>query len=593
MNLKRTISLISTITMLSGAAGVMSVSAEDTLYSAKFDFGAYEKADGYTQITSKDVYSAEKGYGFTDTSSLKDGGKDVIGDYVTSSNNEFTFEVDVPDGDYEVKITNGGDTQTEANIYINDGERVRVFTVEADNYQENTQRVLPKDGKITFTFKGTDVKTNAIEITQLEAREKEGEKPTIYIAGDSTAQTYNAAKTYPQTGWGQVIGDYFTDDVIIENRSMGGRSLKSYNNDGRLDNILTSIKPGDYLLIQFGHNDGSSKPERFISVDDFKKLMADKYVAETVKRGAIPIIMSPTPHYSPDENGKFAPTIINYADAAKEVAQNTNTLFLDIQQKIADRWNELGADKVKKFYFINEKGESVAYPDGTDDHTHFKEAGAREVAQIITTALSENVDKLSPYAYTEKNAIKFDDVKGHWSEDLVNEAVNRHIVNGVSKTEFEPEREVTRAEFVSFIMRANGINGKAWRNGECYSDVKEDDWFRFDLQGAMDKGIIPEEMVTDNKFNPNENITREEMAAILVRAYEYANADIKQDFSNVILKLKDSDDVSEWANTYITKAFMYGLMQGSEDTDGKMVIKPKDNATRAEAAAVVVRCVAE
>lgn len=595
MNFKKIISAAAAGAIMSASMmGGFNVLADETLYSAKFDFGAFELAEGYTKITSEDKYTAEKGYGFVETVGLSDGGKDVIGDYVISSTGEFTFEVDVPDGDYEVKITNGGDTATEANIYINGGERVRVFTIEADSYKENVQRVVPKDGKISIQFKGNDIKTNTVEINQLANRTQKGEKPTVYIAGDSTAQSYNIAKTYPQTGWGQVFADYLTDDIIVENRSMAGRSSKSYNNDGRMDNILTEIKPGDYVLIQFGHNDGSSKPERYISIDDFKKLIAEKYIGETVKRGAIPIILSPTPHYSPDENGKFAPTILDYSQAAKEIAAETNTVFLDVQAKIAERWTELGAEKVKKFYFINEKGESVAYPDGTDDHTHFKEAGAREVAQIVATELSENVAEFKEYAYTEKNPITFEDTKEHWAEEIISVAANMHIVKGVSKTSFEPQRNITRAEFLALAMRANDINGKAWRENECYSDVTAEDWFRFDVQGAMDKGIIPAEMIADGKFNPNASITREEMAAILVNAYEFVNTDDTALANNKKMEAKtvfsDFDTISDWAVKSVEKAYKYGFMEGST-ADDKTVITPTETATRAEAATVVLRCI--
>ncbi len=594
MNFKKmTCAAISGV-MAAAAIGGFNVLADETLYSARFDFGSFGVAEGYTQITCESKYDAQKGYGFVETVGLSDGGQDIVNDYVTSSGGDFTFDVDVPDGDYEVKITNGGDTDTEINIYINGGERVRVYTVKAEKYGETVQRVVPKNGKISIRFKGNDIKTNTVEITQLENRTEKGEKPTIYIAGDSTAQSYKVAGTYPQTGWGQVISSYFTDNVIIENRSMAGRSSKSYDNDGRLDNILTDIKPGDYLLIQFGHNDGSTKPERYISIEDFKKLIGDKYIGEAVKRGAIPVVLTPTPHFSPDESGKFAPTIIDYAQAAKEVAQETGTAFIDVQAKIAERWNELGVDKVRKFYFINEPGESVAYPEGTDDHTHFKEAGAKEVAQIVAQGLAQAVPELKAYAYTKENPITFSDTIGHWAENIISEAANLHIVSGVSKESFEPERSVTRAEFLTLAMRANDINGKAWRKDDCYSDVTADDWFRFDVQGAMDKGIIPEQMLDGNKFEPNKEITREEMATILVKAYEFAAgddtalADNKKIGAQAVFS--DFDGISDWAAEYVDKAYKYSFMEGSMSGD-KVLIKPTDTATRAEAATVVLKCV--
>ncbi|MBQ3463457.1 MAG: hypothetical protein IJH36_10175, partial [Clostridia bacterium] len=201
-------------------------------------------------------------------------------------------EIEVPDGDYKVTVTTGGKTETKANVYINGGERVRAYTLEAGKTQENEQPVVPKDGTITVQGIGDAPNVTEIKVEQLPAREA-AEKPTIYIAGDSTAQTYNYEKAYPQTGWGQVFGDYLTDGIALENRSMAGRSSKSYNNDGRLDRILTEMHPGDFVFIQFGINDGDvNKPERYISVEDYKDLIINKYMGEVTKRGGTPVLMT-------------------------------------------------------------------------------------------------------------------------------------------------------------------------------------------------------------------------------------------------------------------------------------------------------------
>lgn len=594
MKIKKILSTALAATLLMTSMGITSMAKEETktLFTAKFDFGTGGVADDYNQVTKNTTYTEKRGYGVTDNSSLKDSStvKDDIlkDDYVTSTNAELgiNFTVDVPDGDYSVNVITGGDTETNTNIYINGGERVRVYKIDANSYKDNVQPVIPKNGQITIQVKGENAKVNAIEVTQLAAREEKGEKSTIYIAGDSTAQTYGIAANYPQTGWGQVAKDYFSEDIIIENRSMGGRSLKSYNNDGRLDSILTQIKPNDYVFIQFGHNDGSSKPERYISIDDFKVLLKDKYIGETVKRGAIPVILTPTPHYSPDENGAFAPTIIDYANAAKEVATENNAYFIDIQQMIADRWNELGSDKVKKFYFINEQGESVKYPEGTDDHTHFKEAGAREVAKLVAEGASSIISDLKSYAYTKNSPKVFSDLKDHWSKDMVLEMVQASVINGVSATAFEPERDVTRAEFLSMVMRACAINGKAYRQEDSYSDIKLEDWFCYDIQGAKDKGIIPEFMVESNKFNPNTPITREEMTAIAVKSLEFTKVNIAQ--TKNLPSFDDMDKVRTDASEYIVKAVNMQLVKGVE-IDEKVMIYPNDNLTRAEAATVSSR----
>lgn len=570
MNLKKTLLLTAAVFLLSAQFA----SAEEELYSGKFDFGNDGGAEGYVQISASDKFDDAKGYGLVDTSAKNSakGENITLEDYITAGNDKgIKFEVKVPDGDYEVKMINGGDSESEANIYINGGERVRVFKTAAGEYQENIQRVIPKDGKISFEFLGKDVKVNSIEITQLAAREEKSQVPVIYIAGDSTAQTYNQVNRYPQYGWGQVINDYL-NGVTIDNRSMAGRSSKSYDNDGRLDTILTEIHPGDYVFIQFGHNDGSEKPERYISIEDFKKLLTDKYIGETVKRGGIPLLLTPTPHFSPDESGKFSETIIEYSQAIREVAEENNVALIDIHKNAVDKWNELGKDEVSKYYFICEPGESVQYPDGTDDHTHFKEPGARAIAKLVAEGM-KNTAGLSEYADLESK--KFSDVKDHWAEDIISKMSEAEIVKGNEKGEFLPDKSVTRAEFLSMAMRAASVAGRGYNKETNYADTGEEDWFRFDVQGAIEKELIPAEMVSENKFSPDKAITREEMASILVRVYNekkvvegYSKKSVKDDF--------------EYAKSL-------GFINGRMDADGRIDFCEKETATRAEAAAVLMR----
>ncbi|MGN1116178.1 MAG: rhamnogalacturonan acetylesterase, partial [Candidatus Ornithomonoglobus sp.] len=273
------------------------------------------------------VYAAEL---FSGTYSEKD--------FKLDKENGVVFEQAVPDGDYTVTVRTGGDSETNANIYINGGERVRAYTLEAGQTQDNEQPVVPKDGKITVQVLGENPNVTEIDIEQLPERTEPGEKTTIYIAGDSTAQTYDYTKAYPQTGWGQVFGDYFTDDVVVENRAMAGRSSKSYDNDGRLDKILTEMHPGDYVFIQFGINDGAAaKPERYISVEDYKKLITDKYIGEVKKRGGIPVLLTPTAaSWWDEENNCFMESRQDYAEPTREIAEETGIEFIDINDIMTD-----------------------------------------------------------------------------------------------------------------------------------------------------------------------------------------------------------------------------------------------------------------
>lgn len=524
-------------------------------------------------------------------------------------------EVEVPDGDYTVTVTTGGDTETQASIYINGGERVRAYTLEAGKTQENEQSVVPKDGKITVQVIGENPNVTEIEIKELPPREK-AENPTIYIAGDSTAQTYNYETVYPQTGWGQMLGDYFTDEVKIENRAMAGRSSKSYDNDGRLDKILTEMCPGDYVFIQFGINDGAeNKPERYISVEDYKKLITEKYMGEVEKRGGIPVLMTASAAgWWDEENNNFMESRQDYADPTREIAEETDCKFIDINRIMTDKWNTMDKNEVLSGYFVCEMLESKAYPVGTNDTTHMKAKGADLTASLVAEAVKTEIPELAQYLKGEET---FTDIDGHWAETYIKALSDKGIVEGDGNGKFNPEDTVTRGEFLKMAMDAAGIVGHAYREGECL-DAENSDWYCYYLQGALDKDLIPEKMIDNcevekvtktlaeateeseavtadvnvytGEFNGDTAITREEMAVIAMNCLSYAikNSDEEMDITPFpsVVGFVDSDIYEEYVNS-IDGAVSYGLVEGM----GEGIFAPKDNLTRAQAATVINRLV--
>lgn len=528
--------------------------------------------------------------------------------------NGVVLEVEVPDGDYTVTVKTGGDTETKANVYINGGERVRAYELEAGKTQDNEQPVVPKDGKISVQVIGEAPNVTEIDIEQLPAREEKGEKPTIYIAGDSTAQTYDYVKVYPQTGWGQVFERFFTDDVIVENRSMGGRSSKSYNNDGRLDRILTEMYPGDYVFIQFGINDGAeNKPERYISVEDYKTLITEKYIGEVEKRGGIPVLMTASAAaWWDEEKNNFMESRADYADPTRELAKELGCKFIDANRIMTDTWNAMDKDEVLSGYFICEPLESKAYPTGTNDTTHMKEKGAVRTAGLIAEAVKTDVPELATYL---KGDEKFTDIGGHWAKTEITALADKGMVEGDGTGKFNPEGAVTRAEFLKMAMNAASIVGHAYREGECL-DAKNDDWYCYYLQGALDKDLIHEAMIescksekvtktlaeaTDEaeavtadvnvytgKFNGNQSVTREEAAVIVMNCLSYVMKNASEPMeitpSADNAAFLDSDIYEGYINL-IDAAVSYGIINGMGDG----TFRPKNTLTRAQAAAVINR----
>ncbi|MCI5604073.1 MAG: S-layer homology domain-containing protein [Clostridia bacterium] len=540
--------------------------------------------------------------------------------------NGIVFEVEVPDGDYTVNVKTGGETETKANIYINGGERVRAYTLEPGKTQDNEQPVVPIDGKISVQVLGENPNVTEIAVTELPARTEKGEKTTIYIAGDSTAQTYNYEKVYPQTGWGQMLDKYFTDQVIIENRAMAGRSSKSYNNDGRLDKILTEMHPGDYVLIQFGINDGAeNKPERYISVEDYKKLITEKYMGEVEKRGGIPVLMTASAAgWWDEEKNNFMESRQDYADPTREIAKETGCAFIDINRIMTDTWNTMDKEDVISGYFVCEPLESKAYPVGTNDTTHMKPKGAKRVAGMVAEAIKTDVPELAKYLKGEE---VFTDISGHWAETYIKALADTGMVDGVGDGKFNPDGTVTRAEFLKMAMDAAGIVGHAYREGECL-DAANDDWYCYYLQGALDKGLIDENLLSDKRAWTSEELPKkaervlaeatDEKEAVTTEVYEYKQGEFKGDIpitreemasilSDVVhevgekLPKLDVDEENPWQSVSekvnftdyneieydleVIRCAMYGLVEGMDDG----TFAPKATLTRAQAATIIGR----
>ncbi len=282
---------------------------------------------------------------------------------------------------------------------------------------------------------------------------------------------------------------------------MGGRSSKSYDNDGRLDRILTEMHPGDYVFIQFGINDGAeNKPERYISVEDYKKLITDKYIGEVEKRGGTPVLMTANAAaWWDEENNCFMESRKDYADPTREIAEETGCKFIDENKIVTDAWNSMSKNRVLSGYFICEPLESKAYPSGTNDTTHMKAKGAKS-AKLIADAIPENVPELAKYLKGDET---FTDIQGHWAEDVIKH-LQRMTKYRESVTESLIRRNCNACGILKMAMDSLGIVGHAYRDGECL-DATNDDWYCYYLQCALDKDIIPEEMIEDCDFT---NVTK-------------------------------------------------------------------------------------
>lgn len=204
--------------------------------------------------------------------------------------------------------------------------------------------------------------------------------------------------------------------------------------------------------------------------------------------------------------------------------------------------------------------------------------GSSVVYNVPAKKAEELTNELKITNKIENEGTIFEDISGHWAENTINNMMKKGVVKGVTATSFEPDRKITRAEFLTVILRAADIEEKVYTNE--FVDVNADDWYSGVVATAYSLGLISG---FDGKFNPNDNITRQEMAKLLVSVYEIKNETKIPDTGNV--QYKDSQDISDWAAEYVRKAYNAKLMLGDDNNN----FNPKSSATRAEAAAAVER----
>ena len=215
----------------------------------------------------------------------------------------------------------------------------------------------------------------------------------IYIIGDSTVQTYGS-DSYPQMGWGQVLQEFFDPSLMeIHNHAIGGRSSRSFHEEGRWTEVVNNLSPGDYVFIQFGHNDRDwSKPERYTDTAQFKDYLRI-YVNETRAAGAYPVLISPmimNAYGGSTLRNVFTEGANDYRGAMLEVAEELDAYFVDLNMKSYDFINSVGLDYSRKFIFLGlDPGEYPNFPDGISDGTHFQELGAYTMASLIVDGLEE------------------------------------------------------------------------------------------------------------------------------------------------------------------------------------------------------------
>ena len=348
---------------------------------------------GATQLTASSVYT-------TTTPGFDLRTVPTIDAQSCSSEMPFFFSIALPEGSYRVTVTLGGArpstttlwaearrlmlekiaVRANASVRRKFDVNVRVPAIAGDS--SHSVHLKPRetgsldwDNKLTLEFNGDHPSVREIRIVPIH-------ETTIYLAGDSTVVDQDVE---PWAAWGQMLPRFFRAGVVVANHAESGETTRSFVTEQRLAKVMSLIQPGDYLFIQFAHND--QKPNA-VSLDDYKKLLID-FIRQTRTRGATPVLVTSMNRSTFDAQGKIVNSLAGYPSAAREVAASEHVALIDLNVMSKTLFEALGpAGTLKAFmhYAAN------SFPNQTEaisDDTHFNDYGAYELARCVVRGIRQ------------------------------------------------------------------------------------------------------------------------------------------------------------------------------------------------------------
>jgi lysophospholipase L1-like esterase len=395
---------VGTVAVVLGVMGCVSALAQPPTF--RFDFGPGPVGEGMTRVLSETIYSEVLGVGFEPGVSIagvdRGGGDPVTRDFCTASQ-PFFFSVAVPEeGNYRVTVTLGDRQEASVTTVKTELRRlmvqevrttpgrfakvtfvvntrtpriaavgdIKAGAVRLKAPRETTQEAWAWDNRLTLEFGNSRPAVCAVEIAKVEV-------PTVFLLGDSTVCDQPQE---PYASWGQMLPRFFKPTVAVANHGESGESYSASLGRRRIDKIASLMKPGDYLLMQFGHNDQKEKGEGVGPFTSYKANLK-KHIALVRGRGGTPVIVSPMERRAFDASGKVKPSLTDYAEASRQAAQEEKVAFIDLNAMSRRFYEALGPEK---------SALAFAAPGGKQDNTHHNNYGAYELAKCIVRGLRDN-----------------------------------------------------------------------------------------------------------------------------------------------------------------------------------------------------------
>lgn len=411
--------------MLLAAFCAADAKAQTTTY--KFDFGSGKVQNGYTQVLPSTTYNPQTGYGFDYESSVVSKnytGKDALKDDFITSDKPFYFSVKLPEGNYNVKVILGEKKGSSVATIKAECRRLMVEKVQTAKGKFTTQeftvhvrdsiirsseskvRLKPRetdylhwDDKLTLEFNNTAPKVCAVEISPAT------EAITVFLAGNSTV--VDQARE-PWAAWGQMIPAFFKPGkVAIANYAESGETLKAFKGERRLEKIWSLAKPGDYLFIEFAHNDQKPGGNHLDPFTTYKATLKE-WIAEARKRNITPVLVTSMHRRNFDSTGQIVNTLLDYPEAVRQTGKEEGVAVVDLNAMSKTLYEAWGPEKSIKAFVHYPANSFPGQTAAIADNTHFSTYGAYQLAKCVVRGIRQaNL----PIAKHLKDVPKFDPAK--------------------------------------------------------------------------------------------------------------------------------------------------------------------------------------
>ena len=364
----------------------------------KFSFSKQTAKKGFLAINENTVYGANSAYGY-DLKTVQNG-KDA-----------FFFSVDLPEGNYRVKLTLGNPELATNTTVRSESRRLMLENIKTPKGKFITKEIsvnirntkigstdsvrikarengkLNWDNKLTLEINGVNPSLARLEITSAE------NIPTIFLAGNSTVVDQD---NEPWCGWGQILPRFLNSKIAVANYAESGEAGNTFIRSRRFGKILHEMKKGDYLFIEFGHNDMKQKGENAGAFKSYKQSLVTM-IDETRKKGGTPILVTPMHRRRFDDNGKVINTLDDFPDAVRLTGKELNVMVVDLNAMSKVLYEAWGPEESIRAF--------VHYPAGTfpgqktdlADNTHFNSFGGYEICKCILKGLIDNKSPLKKY----------------------------------------------------------------------------------------------------------------------------------------------------------------------------------------------------